>query len=71
METGFRDVISCSTGWVLVDSRNTFDVGYETMVFRCDADGNVEQWLELDMDRYPTFEAMAVGHRKMIEKWKG
>ena len=58
-----------SRGTVLIDSANTMDRGYETMVFNCDSEGHVELWLDLDCALYSTKEEMMDGHRKMIEKW--
>ena len=58
-----------SRGTVLIDSANTIDRGYETMVFRCDSEGRVESWLDLDCALYSTKEEMKVGHQEMVEKW--
>ena len=71
MQRGFRDTIKTSKGYVLIDSRNTFDHGFETMVFRCDQNGNVSNWLDIDVDRYFSYEEMLEGHVCMINKWRG
>ena len=42
---------------------------YETMVFKCDKDGDVEDWGELDKENYETEEEAKKGHKKMVEKW--
>ena len=66
-----RDIVkSPSRGTVLIDSCKTFDVGYETMVFKCDSGGNIESYLDIDRAIYPTFEDMKYGHQQMIGKWK-
>lgn len=53
-----------------VDSNNTLDHGYETMVFECDKDGNVTSWRDLDCELYDSLEEMQAGHKAMVEKWK-
>ena len=72
-EPYYRDVVKTSSGYVLIDTRHTFDGYYETMVFRCNEDGNIvreEDWLELDGDRYPSAAEMCDGHKRMIDKWQ-
>lgn len=44
---------------------------YETMVFECDSDGNVTNWIEVDYKRYRTSEEAAAGHITMLNKWAG
>ena len=66
---GRRDIVNSSVGTVLVDSADTFDVGYETMVFKCDKTGHIEEYLELDRAIYTSVEDMERGHQEMIEKW--
>ena len=68
----YRDCVAVgSTGrFVVVDSRDTMDVGYETMVFESDADGDVFEYADLDVARYKTWQDMKKGHEKMCEKWK-
>jgi uncharacterized protein YcgL (UPF0745 family) len=68
----FTDVIKSSkssTGYLYIDSRDTFDVGLETMVFICDKNGEVTDWMDLDSDRYSTVDEMELGHKRMISKW--
>ena len=43
--------------------------GYETMVFHCDADGIVTDWLELDCRRYRSLEAARAGHDGVVLDW--
>lgn len=43
---------------------------FETMVFKCDKDGKVEDWDDLDKANYSTEEEAIKGHEKMCEKWK-
>ena len=68
----YRDCIAVgNTGrYVVIDSRQTFDAGYETMVFESSADGEVLDWGELDVNNYDNWEEMEIGHKSMCEKWK-
>ena len=68
----YRNCIAVgSTGrYVVVDSRQTMDAGYETMVFESSENGDVFTYEDLDIDRYKTWEDMKEGHEKMCEKWK-
>lgn len=68
----YRDCIEVGhTGQhVVVDSRETPDRGYETMVFPSDKDGEVLDWGELDVDIYEDWQTMKEGHDEMCEKWK-
>ena len=68
-ELYYRNVVTSSKGTVVIDTRHTFDGYYETMVFKCDSDGNID-WLEIDCDRYPSADEMEAGHQRMIEKWR-
>ena len=68
--THYRDIVNTrSRGTVAIDSCNTFDVGYETMVFPCDSVGNIESFLDLDRRIYDTEDEMEKGHYQMIGKW--
>lgn len=68
----YRDCIAVgSTGrFVVVDSRETMDAGYETMVFEAEGNGDVIDYDDLDVARYETWQEMEKGHEKMCEKWK-
>lgn len=57
-------------GYVWIDTRDTFDRGWETMVFRCDENGNVSDWMDLDSELYICKDQAFKGHDKMVEKWK-
>ena len=71
LSRGFNDIVRTRNGnYVFIDSRDTLDKGYETMVFECNENGVVDNWLELDVARYKTIEEMTEGHVKMIYKWK-
>lgn len=42
---------------------------FETMVFNCDEDGVVTDWMDLDVAKYDTREEAIHGHEEMVEKW--
>ena len=42
---------------------------FETMVFACDADGAVTDWLELDCQRYETEDGARLGHAWHVQTW--
>ena len=48
---GVGVVIKINQSYYLVDKANTFDVGWETMVFHCNEAGDIENWQELYTDR--------------------
>lgn len=65
-----RDVIHWGNGeHYLIDTADIID-GYETMVFACDAEGNVDDWSDLDCERYGTWEDAQKGHELMVDVWK-
>ncbi len=69
----YRDCVEVGdTGQkVVVDSRETPDRGYETMVFHADnRTGEVLDWGELDVKNYSSWQEMEKGHNEMCEKWK-
>jgi hypothetical protein len=52
LSKGYSDIVKTKRGtYVFVDSRNTADCGYETMVFNCNESGMVDDWLDIDVDR--------------------
>ena len=65
-----KTIVDTTSGFVLVDTRNTPDHGPETMVFVCDKNGNVCDWRDLDCMRYKTIPEAIKGHAVMIEKWR-
>lgn len=73
MESKNEKINNCKTrtmGYVWIDTCNTFDRGWETMVFRCDENGKVLDWMDLDSELYINKNNAAKGHDKMVEKWK-
>lgn len=48
---GVSVVFKLDKDYYLADLANTFDYGWETMIFKCDKEGNVDSWLELYTDR--------------------
>ena len=66
-----RDVVKTKSNYyVAVDTQNTLDCGWETMVFDCCEDGYILNWRELDLKRYPDEESAIKGHKLMVEKWE-
>lgn len=66
-----RNVVNTRNhGYVAIDTCYTFDHGFETMVFKCDKNGNIIDWSDLDVDMYDNAEKAEEGHKEMIEKWK-
>lgn len=57
-------------GHVAIDTCYTLDHGFETMVFKCDKNGNIIDWSDLDADVYDNSEEAKEGHKEMIKKWK-
>ena len=56
--------------YVAVDTVNTIDCDWETMVFPCSEYGNIISWGKLDVRRYPDKESAIKGHKEMIQKWQ-
>ena len=42
---------------------------FETMVFTCDEQGTITDWLELDCQRYRTLDEARTGHSDMVQNW--
>ena len=59
-----------TNGYVWVDTCFTLDHGWETMVFSCDENGKVLNWMDLDSELYINENNAAKGHDEMVEKWK-
>jgi predicted ATPase len=51
------------------DLYEQFGGGYETMVFACEPDGLITDWLELDCQRYHTEDEARTGHKDMVQNW--
>lgn len=65
-----NDRVKTKSGYVVIDSRDTQDRGFETMVFKCDEDGYTSDWTSLDTAWYGSFEEMEAGHKSIVEKWR-
>lgn len=48
---GVSVVFKLDKDYYLADQADTFDYGWETMIFKCDKEGNVDSWMELYTDR--------------------
>lgn len=45
------------------------DKVYETMVFHCDVNGRVTDWMELDCEQYNAANTAMDGHQAMVTRW--
>lgn len=48
---GVSVIFKLGKDYYLADQADTFDCGWETMIFKCDKEGNVDSWIELYTDR--------------------
>lgn len=57
------DIVRTEDGtFFYVDSAETFDAGFETMVFPCDEDGQVTSWRERYVEHYESEKEMEQRH---------
>ena len=69
----FEDRMACNVvqtsddKYYYVDSTDTFDVGYKTMVFACNKNGSHIDFCDLYVDRYATEKEMLDKHKKICE----
>ena len=64
------DVVQVNRNYYWVDSCLTMDHGYETMIFPCDRNGNVTDWIDLYCENYRAEEEMAIRHVAIVEKMR-
>jgi hypothetical protein len=57
------------SGYVWISTCLTPDHGWETMVFQCDAQGEVLDWLDMEADRYVEESEAQDGHASMVSRW--
>ena len=66
-----RNTIQTKSGnFVYISTCYTPDKGWETMVFECDKNGEVVNYLDLDAERYDDVIQAFNGHLDMVDKWK-
>ena len=65
-----QEVIKTNNGYVFVSTVKAFGHGLETMVFTCDANGEVTNWFGLEEDRYYCYEDAINGHNKIASKYR-
>ena len=65
-ETAMQTVIERGGKHYMVSTVETFDNGWETMVFLAAADGSVIDWTDLDCQRYDSEEEAKGGHLAMV-----
>ena len=61
--------IALSGAEIWPDLYEEADGAFETMVFPCDEQGIVSDWLELDCERYRTRSDAMTGHINMVQNW--
>lgn len=66
-KTAVTNIVNLNGNYFYVDSRYTFDAGFETMVFECDKNGNVINWMDLYVKHYKTQEEMNAHHKEIVE----
>lgn len=70
-ESGYRElshIVKSNNKYYLVDSNDTIDAGYETMVFPYNIkEDEVEDWGDLYCERYNTEEEMEKHHFEVCE----
>ena len=64
--TKLSDVVEHKGNYYFVDSCYTLDHGYETMIFTCDANGNVTNWSDLYCDIHLSERQMIDAHRAIV-----
>lgn len=68
-QVSYRTFISNGQKHYVVDTCRTLDHGNESMVFACDEDGVIIDWLDLDCDCFIPDEAMKDRHEAMVSRW--
>lgn len=57
-------------GYVKVDTCNTFDSGWETIVFQADEKHNVLSSKDLFVKHYASEEDAIAGHNQILAEWR-
>ena len=64
-------IVETSKGYVKVTTNKLHNENtFETMVFPCDSEGNIKNFLEMDVKRYNNRRAANIGHRVIVKKWE-
>lgn len=66
---GYRTIISNGEKHFMIDTCYTFDCGNESMVFKCDENGDVERYIDLDCKRHFNDSEMEKVHNEMVQEW--
>ena len=66
-KTALTNIVEHHGNYYYVDSRYTFDHGYETMIFHCNANGQVTDWCDLYAEWYTSQKEMATRHKQIID----
>lgn len=68
--TGYRElshIVESENKYYFVDSNDTFDRGYETMIFKCDENGDNIDWTDIFCKNYDTYVEMELSHNNIIK----
>jgi hypothetical protein len=69
ISNGYRTIISNGENHFYIDTCYTDDCGNESMVFKCDENGKVTDWSDLDCRRYFDDSEMEKVHNEMVQNW--
>lgn len=64
-------VVKTDDGHRWVSTVALWPSGYETLVFECDSEGTVTDWIEVDGSRCSTLDAAREQHARHVAKLKG
>ena len=70
LSDGFESVIQRGGNYYWVSTKNTFDHGWETMVFLSDENGTVLDWSELFCARYSVISEAGIGHNSVVQNFQ-
>jgi len=65
MDSNARDIDYMGFG-----NDDAVGTSHETMVFKCDEDGRLKDFQDIDKNNYYSEEEAEKGHEAMIKKWK-
>jgi hypothetical protein len=69
VSNGYRTIISNGENHFYIDTCYTDDCGNESMVFKCDENGKVTDWHDLDCRRCFDDSEMEKVHNEMVQNW--
>jgi len=66
----FRTIINRNGKDYFVSTNDTYDHGFETMIFPCDANGKITDWGELYAKVYDSIEEATEGHKNACDSFQ-